>query len=122
MLDHLAQYTVSSNGVDDVILYFDGCDASDREVPINGLQLNLAGPGPRFEILSVMYDEQAERVDIEFTSQEGRDYSVSASTDLADWSNELDESVEGEEGTTTFSEFGVTREAFPERFYRVTRN
>jgi len=120
MLMHLSQFSVESNGTDDIVIYFDGRTALDDEVPINGLWLSLAGEPVPLQIVDIEYNSGEGAVAIEFNSRQGRFYAIHASNDLTNWDEELDDSIVGQEGTTTFIEFGVDPSANPLRFYRVT--
>ncbi|CAN5435495.1 hypothetical protein BH23VER1_BH23VER1_10070 [soil metagenome] len=79
----------------------------------------LGGGTAAFEIVSLVR-EDATTVTLEFSSEAGVTYAVDRSTDLRDWSFELDDSVIGEGGTTSFTDTIVPAGA-PEIFYRVRR-
>ncbi|MGI9242749.1 MAG: hypothetical protein ACR2RV_18275 [Verrucomicrobiales bacterium] len=122
MVGHAVQFSIESNGVDDVIIYFDGQLAADMEVPLDGLRLSLAGGIEPLRIVGITVDEVADSVSIEFTSRVGRTYSLYASPDLKSFVDELDDSIEGEEGTTTFVDFGVDTSVTLRKYYRVSQN
>lgn len=122
MVGHTVQFGIESNGVDDVIIYFDGRAAADTETPINGLRLSLAGPQVPLEIVGIVLDEALQTVSIEFTSKPGRTYSIYASTDLVDFLEELDDSFEGAEGTSTYVDPNVDTSVVPRKYYRIREN
>ncbi len=122
MAERAVLFTIESNGADDVIIYFDGQLAVDTEVPLDGLRLSLAGGIEPLRIVGITVDGEAETVAIEFTSRVGRTYSLYASPDLRSFDNELDDSIEGEEGTTTFVDSGVDTSVTLRRYYRVLQN
>ena len=119
MLRHLMEFKVVSNGVDDVIIYFDSRAAIDTEVPLNGLRISSSGPIEPPRIVRIDVDETNDTVTIEWTSRAGLQYSVFSSRDLKDFENELADSLEGQNGTTSYTHPGIDASAIQREFYRV---
>lgn len=114
-------FSVESNGVDDVILYFDGRAGSDTEVPLNGLQITLLGAASGPEIVNIDFDPATQTLTLEFLSIPGATYGIFAGTDLINFDDERDDNVIGQAGTTTYQETGVDTSVTPKLFYRVQR-
>ena len=118
-----ARFQVTSNGVDLVMIYFDGvADPVDDEVPFNGLWITQA-PVEAFEAVGVSRTVAGGTASatIEFTSTPGQIYSVWTSPDLVAWT-ELNDNVPASAGdTTTFTESNIPLDVI-ERYYRVQRN
>ena len=114
-------FSVESNGVDDVILYFDGRAGFDTEVPLNGLQITLLGAASGPEIVNIDFDPATQNLTLEFLSIPGATYGIYAGTDLINFDEERDDNVIGQAGTTTYVESRVDTSVTPKLFYRVQR-
>lgn len=83
-----------------------------------------AASGPEFRIQTISYVPGTEMVTLTWDSTEGETFSVRYSTDLNDWSGDLNDSVDADPGdrtTRTFNVGGLAGEG--ERlFIRVERN
>jgi len=119
-----ARFSITSNGVDDVMIYFDGTAATDTEVPLDALWLTQAPAAPAgLEVVNVTTTVAAgsSNVDIEFTSIPGRTYRVRASQDLTNWTD-LTSSLPASAGaTTTFTDVAIPP-AIRRRFYQIIQN
>jgi len=114
-------FSVESNGVDDVVLYFDGRAGSDTEVPLNALKITLLGAASGPEIVNIDLDPANQILTLEFLSIPGATYGIYAGTDLISFNDERDDNVIGQAGTTTYVENGVDIAVTPKLFYRVRR-
>jgi len=122
MISHASIFSVESNGIDDVIIYFDARLGLDTEVPLNGFKITRTGGGGPPKIVRIEVDQIAQKVTLEFTSTLGGIYAIYASPDLKDFpAGELEDSLEGTEGTTIYVENGVDPVNLLRRFYRVER-
>jgi hypothetical protein len=119
-----ARFRITSNGTDDVMIYFDGVgNTTDDEVPLAGLWLTLPA-SERFNIVDIerTVGGAGANVTIEFESTPGRTYSVFASPDLANWPAPLTNNLPASAGaTTTFTENNIPLSILS-RYYRVRRN
>lgn len=79
----------------------------------------VEGGGPGFSIFRIVRNSPTE-IEFEFTSSAGASYAVDRSTDMANWSNELDDGVAGQQDSTIFIDTSVPADA-PQIFYRVRR-
>ncbi len=104
-IDDLRIYNVALGDEDVAAIYNDG--------------LGDLGEPPPLEIVAITATEDA--VTLTFHSQPGIVYAIDASPDLADWSEEVDDFVEGEEGSniTGFTERFEELPMPVNRFYRV---
>jgi hypothetical protein len=116
------RFTVTSNGVDEVMIYFDGTFASDTEVPLDALWLTLAAPSEIIEIVNVEMTVAGgtASVAIDFTSTPGSTYRIRVSPDLVAWSN-LATNYPSAGTLTTFTESGIPL-GTARRFYQINRN
>ena len=79
----------------------------------------MAGNPGGFLILSISRDETG--TTIVWDSAPGVSYIVQFSTDLVDWSEELDDNVVSQGATTSFKDSDAGRLALPAGYYRVLR-
>lgn len=121
MNEHVAIFSITSTGEDDVLIYFDGRDAGDTEVPLNGLILFREGGGQAFRITSFSRAFGSSEALLEWQSTPGATYIVETSTslDAEEWL-ELDDGVESEGDKTTFKVIGIPADD-REHYYRVGR-
>ena len=117
--EHIAVFSFVSDGLNDVILYFDGRGAVDTEVPLSALQIVQKG-GTDFRITEVRHVPGSGEVSFDFTSRPGADYLIEASGDGMLW-NELDDAFPSGGEMSTFTETGLDPEP-PTRIYRVREN
>lgn len=85
---------------------------------------NVAPP-PALIITSIEYSPDTNEVTLTWDSAEGATYTVSYSTDLVDWSNELDDGVPADPGDSTTGVFnlsGTGVENADVLFFRVETN
>ncbi len=81
MQEHSTAFTVSSNGVDPVIIYFDGTLAFDDEVPLNGLLILQDSTLSRIKITQVGRDEVG-NVSLDWESTSGQFFDIQKSLTL----------------------------------------
>ena len=79
----------------------------------------MAGNPGGFFISSITRDETG--TTLVWDSAPGVNYIVQFSTDLVDWSDEVDDNVPSQGSTTTYKDTDPTRNAEPVGFYRVVR-
>lgn len=119
MNEHVAIFSITSNGEDDVMIYFDGQNAGDTEVPLNGLILFREGGGQDFVITNITRERGASQLQLQWNSTAGATYLLETSTDLSNWL-EIDDGVESDGATTEYTVSGISAED-RERYYRVGR-
>ena len=71
------------------------------------------------EITDFLYDKGSGLLTLTWTSEPGRTYSVSSSTDLIDWSNELVGSLPSAGSLTSYGPFSDPAPASSPIFFRV---
>ena len=78
------------------------------------------GTGIPFAITSIEHDSEAGTATVTWTSNPGIAYAIEYADDLEAWI-ELDDGIEGEAGTTSFTDSSIPQGA-AERYYRVREN
>ncbi len=119
-----AQVTVTSNGTDEIVLYFDSTLAGgDTETPLNGLRITSANTPATIPVTSVVraINGGTASVAVTFTSRADRTYTVYGSTDPASWGAPLTSSLSATGTSTTYTESGIPLST-PRRFYKIREN
>lgn len=83
----------------------------------NGVAAFIGGGGPGFAITKVEQNPETGAVSLTWSSQLGASYAVERTTDFEDW-QELDDGVDGEEGSTVFTDSDID-EGIRFYYYRV---
>jgi hypothetical protein len=127
--EHSATVTVTSNGTDPVMLYYDGTASGVPETPLAGLRIRpatISGPdaGP-IEITRFTRELSGEAegalVTLTFVSEPGKTYSVFASADPGSWGPAIASLVPATGTSTTWTEAGIPLTT-GRRFYQIRRN
>ncbi len=117
-------FGIVSDGVNDVVIYFDSRAALvDSEVPLSGLLLLTPKPYVGVSIVSLQHTRGAvtDSVALEFSSQPGREYRVQHSEDLQTWSTLADHlPARAAAASTVYEATGIPR-GTGKVFYRVMR-
>ena len=84
---------------------------------------SFPGSPQTFQISKIEYSPENNSVSLTWDSREGRNYSISYSTDLLDWSADLDDSIPADAGESTTRIFLIGDLASPDGkiFFRVER-
>ncbi|MDB4785389.1 hypothetical protein OAG31_02180, partial [Akkermansiaceae bacterium] len=84
---------------------------------------SFPGSPQTFQITKIEYSPIDNSVSLTWDSREGRNYSIVYSTDLIDWSGDLDDSIPADAGKSTTRIFSIDDIASPDSrvFFRVER-
>ncbi|MES2706745.1 MAG: hypothetical protein V4726_09110 [Verrucomicrobiota bacterium] len=124
--EHTANVNVTSNGTDEVVLYYDGTLGADVETPLAGLRITASTPSvpvttiPVTNIARTVTGGTAS-VAITFTSEAGKTYSVYGSGSTGSWGAPLTTTLNATGTSTTYTEAGIPL-ATGRRFYQIRRN
>ena len=119
-----AQVTVTSNGTDEIVLYFDSTQSGgDTETPLNGLRITSASTPVTIPVTSVVrtVNGGTASVAVTFTSRAGRTYTVYGSADPAAWGVPLTSALSATGTSTTYTESGIPLTT-SRRFYKIREN
>ena len=114
-----AGFSFVSNGVDDVIIYFDGTDAIDDEVPLSGIMLLRETGDSNFVIKSITRDPATGDVTLVWDAAIGITYGVDAVRDLGDEWLELSDGIDSDSAEASFVDKTVPA-GDTQRYYRIT--
>lgn len=101
----------------DVIIYFDGSQAMDDEVPLSGLRILRAVPGADLQITHLERNPETGAVTLQWPAVTGFSYLIESSTNLINWL-ELADSFEPDSDVGEFIDENNNADD-PERYYRV---
>ena len=116
---------VRSNGVKDVILYFDGTTATDIEVPLAALWIRKAmpaSPAASFAITSISRTVigNSANVTLGFPSTAGASYRIQTSPNLISWTTLSDNYPASATPLTSYLDAAIPLSE-PRRYYQVIR-
>lgn len=84
----------------------------------------VPAPSQSIEVTDISYSAEDQRVTLTWNSREGRTYSIFYSTDLIDWTSDLDDGIVADDGTSTTRTYpvGTLGEDGKILFFRVEKN
>lgn len=124
--EHSVTVPVTSNGTDDVILYYDGTLGADLETPLAGIRIFASTPvtpATSIPITSIVRSVSGNTasVAITFTSETGKTYSVFGSDNPANWGAALTTTLSATGTSTIWTENNIPLTT-TRRFYQIRRN
>lgn len=124
--EHAASVNVTSNGTDEVILYYDGTQGIDFETPLAGLRITATSPTAAVTVIPVTNVVRtvtggSASVALTFTSEAGKTYSVFGADNTTNWGAALTTTLSATGTSTTYTESNIPLTT-GRRFYQIRRN
>ncbi len=91
---------------------------------INGFRLEALGESGPFDVTAIDYSPTADTLTLTWDSNEGGKYVVKYSTDMTDWSGDLEDEIEADPGVSTTRTFELASSGLADvtrLFFRVER-